>query len=105
LKKNITIGEKYGPAMNITDREEAAKYFEECVKHTMSFGRSKEEAIEIEKKNLGYYAGYYDRATRLRVEDLFDCDHPFFGKAKDSEPTPEEAFNIGVKFGKGVKHG
>jgi len=103
MKQDITIREKYDPAMMITDREEAQKYFEKCVKHTMSFGKTREEAIEVEKINLGYYAGYYDMITRLRVEDLFDCTHPIFGNAKKGSPTLKEAFNAGVKLGKRVK--
>jgi len=97
-----TIGEKYHPAMEITDQEEADAYFEKCVQHTMSFGHeTRERAEEIERMNLGYFAGYYDTETRLRVEKLFKCAHPIFGKAVDGTPTPEEAFEAGKKLAKG----
>lgn len=31
MPKNMTIGEKYGPAMEITDPDDAKEYFEACV--------------------------------------------------------------------------
>jgi len=95
MKKEITYGEKYGPAMEITDQELADSYFNECVEHSMTFGHSREQAEEIERKNLGYFAGYYDHETRLRVEELFSCKHPIFGSAEAGKPTPEEAFEMG----------
>lgn len=97
MRSEITIGEKYNPCLKITDEEEAAKYFEECVKHTMSHGHGRLEAIKIEKQNIGYFAGYSDRKTRIRVEKMFKCQHPILGKAADYNPTPEEAFLFGVK--------
>lgn len=97
-----TIGEKYGPAMEITDEAEAKRYFEKCVTHSMGFGKSRAEAETIERSNLGYYAGYYDNETRKRVERLFSCAHPVFGKAVEGTPTPEEAFTMGMEMaGKG----
>lgn len=96
MKPNITIGEKYDPAMKITDTEEAQKYFEECVEHTMSLGKTREKAIKTEKANIGYYAGYYDHETRIRVESLFDCRHPVFGEAKNGAPSVKDAFMAGA---------
>ena len=100
MKKEITIGDKYSPCIKITDEEEAAKYFEECVEHTMSFGYNRLEAIRIEKQNIAYFAGYSDRETRIRVEKMFKCQHPILGKAADYNPTQEEAFLFGVKKAK-----
>ena len=81
MKENITIGEKYGPAMEITDEAEAARYFEECVKHNMHCsGKTREEAIAIELSNLGYFSGYYDTETRGRVQRLYGAVHPVFGR-------------------------
>lgn len=92
----ITIGDKYGPAMKIEDQAEADVYFERCVEHAMRVcPRERTEAEATERSNLGYYAGYWDTDTRIRVEKLFLCSHPAFGKAKDGVPTPEEAFEIG----------
>jgi hypothetical protein len=95
------MGEKYSPAMSITDEAEAALYFERLVDHCMrSCGESREEAERIERSNLGYFAGYYDSATRERVERLFSCEHPIFGKiAERGPPTLLEAFTAGVMMG------
>lgn len=75
LNKGITYSQKYAPAMKITDKQQAIEYFEACVVHTMSFGKSRKEAEEIERKNINYYAGYYDDATIERVKNLFDENH------------------------------
>lgn len=103
----ITIGEKYGPAMEITEQADADAYFERCVHHTMwhlihdgkveTQPEARIEAERIEKINLGYYAGYYDSATRERVERLFHCAHPVFGSiAERGAPTADEALMAGV---------
>lgn len=81
-KQQITVGEKYGPAMSVTDQAEADSYFGDCVLHSMSFGKSRAEAEAIERANLGYFAGYCDHETRARVERLFRCSHPVFGAAE-----------------------
>lgn len=100
----ITIGDKYGPAMAITDPVEAARYFEACVEHTMRWQEKNGEtpdrahAEQIERANLGYYAGYGDSKQRARVERMFGCAHPIFGAiVEKGEPTPEEAFEAGRK--------
>ncbi len=93
MKKDITIGEKYGPAMEIADQAEADRYFEECVRDCMSYGRSREEAEKIERSNLGYYSGYYDRETMQRVFRLYRCAHPVFGTGS---PTVGEALAAGA---------
>lgn len=98
--EKITIGDKYGPAMSINSVADADAYFERCVAHTMSFGKSREEAESIERQNLGYYAGYCDNETRQRVERLFRCAHPIFGAiAKVGAPTPAEAMLEGMQRG------
>lgn len=99
----ITIGDKYQPAMELTEQSDADAYWEKCVRHSMSFGKSREEAEQIERANLGYFAGYYDHETRARVERLFRCAHPVFGAIADNgPPTPGEAFEAGRKRGAAV---
>lgn len=100
LPTTISIGEKYGPAMTITDQAEADVYFELLVEHSMRGGkRSREEAEKIERMNLGYYAGYgFDRE---QVERLYRCAHPYFGAiAENGPPTAREAFLTGVDAAK-----
>lgn len=99
LPEKITIGEKYEPAMSITNQEEADAYFQLCVDHSMTYRRkTREEAEELERANLGYYAGYGSSETRERVERLFRCSHPVFGAiSKVGAPTPEEALQEGIE--------
>lgn len=100
-RARLTYGEKYKPAMEVADQADADKYFEELVRHNLSFGETtREEAERIERHNLGYFAGYYDSETRERVERLFKCEHPVFGKiAENGAPTTEEALLAGMKEG------
>lgn len=98
MKFPITLREKYEPAMHITDPDLAAHYFEECVQHNMAHSvNNRGLAEEIERSNLGYWAGYYSRETRLRVEELFGCQHPILGKAKDRDWSPEELVDKGIE--------
>ena len=103
----ISYGDKYDPAMGITDQTTADAYFESCVQHAMEVGgKSREEAEKFERDNLGYWAGYYGEETRARVEELFSCAHPFFGSIKEfGSPTPEQAFSLGKQFGEITKIG
>ena len=101
MNERITIGEKYRPAMEINSQAEADAYFERCVQHTLSFrpDTTRADAESIERQNLGYFAGYYGSETRERVERLFKCSHPIFGKiAENGVPSPEQAFEAGKQF-------
>lgn len=76
-----TIGEVYGPAMEIQTPEEAAAFLEkETQRHVEEFGQDREEARRVILSNVGYYAGYYDSETQKRVYRLFNTEHPVFGK-------------------------
>lgn len=107
MKDQITFGQKYDPAMSITDQADADAYFEECVQHTMRVsGKFREEAERTERHNLGYWAGYYSHEVRERVERLFRCAHPIFGSiAKNGPPSVQECFEAGVKLGKSIREG
>lgn len=106
MKREITYTEKYDPAMKITDQAEADAYLEECVSHAMLHlaergevppDRRREQAEVIERGNLGYWAGYYGDDVRERVERLFRCAHPIFGKiAEKGPPTAREAYLSGA---------
>jgi hypothetical protein len=92
-------------AMLVEDPEEAKKIFDELVQLSMSdYGKTHEEAEASIKEHLGYMAGYYSHETRERVERLFDCEHPFFGKISvKGPPTPEEAFRMGAEMGEKLR--
>jgi ribonucleotide reductase beta subunit family protein with ferritin-like domain len=98
MKHKITYGEKYGPAMQVQTKEEAAAYFEECVEHTMEWRPeiTREEAEAIERQNIDYYAGYYDNETMRRVYDLYETHHPVPGITPDT--SPEETFKAGQDY-------
>jgi len=100
-KETLTFGECLGPAMEITDPQDAQQYLAEYVNHIQKYldKEPREDnmtAEDVAKVNLGYYAGYYDNETRGRVESLFTCVHPIFGTVKDNGiPTAEEALELG----------
>jgi hypothetical protein len=81
-KPTLTYGECLGPAMNITDSEEAKQYLADYIAFTAAnFEDASGEYTpeEVCKINLGYYSGYYDMETQKRVEKLFITSHPIFG--------------------------
>ena len=83
--------------MIITDQAEADEYFEALVERSMRSGVRRDEAIRVEKINLGYFAGYCGYETMKRVNRLFRTTHPIFG---DVAPTAEEAFRKGYEIGR-----
>jgi hypothetical protein len=100
FRDDATIGEKYGPAMRIADQTEADAYFEALVRRSMRTGGcDRNLAEQIERSNLGYFAGYFSSETRERVERLFRCVHPVFGSIDRGPPTAQEAFSAGLKLG------
>lgn len=96
--QQMTIGEMFGPAMEIVSPGEADRYFEALVRHNISaYGQSREEATRVMKASLGYYAGYYGHDVQRRVQDLFNCIHPILGPVSESvNLTPKEIFEKGV---------
>jgi hypothetical protein len=94
-----------GSAMEITDQKEADEYFEALVCHMMKYAtnpvyKTRIGAEQVVRSNLGYYAGYYNQETMERVQRLFSCSHPIFGKVM---PTAEEAFKKGLELGEQMK--
>ena len=73
--------------------EEADLYLEELVAWSARRDniQDKELVRRTLRDNLGYYAGYYDDETRARVERLFSCEHPVFGRTVPSACTAFEA--------------
>lgn len=94
----------YERAMKATDQTEADDCLTVIVADLVVSGKTPEQALVVAKRNLGYYAGYYDNETRARVERLFRCEHPVFGPIADGwAPTAAEAFAIGVGMGEQLK--
>jgi hypothetical protein len=89
-------------AMKAQTQSEANYYFGELVKTVRGIKPQLDlnEAEDIVKQNLGYYAGYFDDETRERVERLYNCAHPVFGKIAETGPiSPEEALRKGMELG------
>lgn len=79
--RKMTIGECYDPAMKIRSKKMAEEYLEGLVKRDMKyFNKTRKEALQMELRNIGYYSGYYNKSTMIRVQKLFSCEHPVFGK-------------------------
>lgn len=51
----------------------------------------------VAKSYIAYWSGYFEPEVRDRIEDLFDCEHPIFGKKRLS---PIECFCLGMEHGK-----
>lgn len=58
------------------------------------------EARRVTLVNIGYYTGYMDHETADRIMDLFETEHPIFGR---THPTPQEAFRLGRELGEQMK--
>ena len=91
-KDTLTYGEALDPAMEIKDPDEALQYLKDYVVYLQKFldEEPREDAmtaLEIAKTNLGYYAGYYDGETQVRVEKLYKAVHPIFGTTSNHGST------------------
>jgi len=51
-------------------------------------------------ETLGYLTGYCDQETLDKTIQLFNVEHPIFGKTL---PGPDKAFAMGVALGKQLK--
>jgi hypothetical protein len=100
-KAKLSYRECLGPAMAITEPADAQQYlaaYTAFIQRALDGGHDAngKTAAQIAKINLGYYAGYCDHETRLRVESLFECNHPVFGAAANGAPTPAAALAAGI---------
>lgn len=100
--KAKSMNEMYGPAMSVRTKKDADRVLAELVGEVMLHGKGYDEAQGVVKENLGYFAGYHDHETRLRVEGLFECEHPILGAAKDGCPGTWECFALGYGTSAGV---
>ena len=95
MASDRSMADVYGPAMRVRTKAAANKVFAELVGEVMLCGKTYEAAQDVVKENLAYFAGYNDHETRLRVEDLFECEHPLLGAAKDGPPDANTCFALG----------
>lgn len=100
-KELKTIGEIFDTALNLakTDNYKAGVFYNAYVDWVRNAnGCSHEEAENIVKSNLGYFAGYYDKHTCDLIYDVYCTEHPIFGK-KPFGISPEDAFKAGLEAG------
>ena len=94
-----TIGEIFNKALEIAktgDKERCQlllKSYAECISSKNNI--SVDEAVNIAKSNLGYFAGYYDRETYNIIHNMYNAIHPIF-KGNPFDVTPEDAYNLGL---------
>lgn len=83
-------------AMTIETKEEAENYLEDYAYHIWAQGKGikNTEAMQIAKDNIGYFAGYYSREVRERVEKLFNAPHPILGSVH-LNLSSQEVFELG----------
>ncbi len=89
-------------AIKVTEQIVADATFALLVEEAMSSEDrpTRPDAERLVRENLGYFAGYYDDETRARVEKLYNCVHPIFGKiAEHGAPSSAEAFQLGKELG------
>lgn len=101
-KHDKTSASSYDKAIQATDEASASICFHDLVEQFMRVkGCSIDYAEKGVRQNLGYIAGYHGNDTRVRVERLYQCEHPIFGKLTEmGEPTTEEALAAGILFAK-----
>ena len=102
---SITSGDLYNSAMKVQTQEEADEFFEALMVFCLiEFVQEREEAARVMRSNIGYWTGYCSDETAIRVQRLFQCEHPVFGSMEhDGPPTPEEALRKGIEIGRRTK--
>jgi hypothetical protein len=93
-----THGELLGAAMQVQTVEEAQAYFAAYVDRLGELHYLTEETVPLRpvledqaRRQIAYFAGYYDQATYDRVLRLYGLAHPVFGT---EYPTPEVAMEL-----------
>lgn len=78
-------------------KAEAAEIVESQVQEIIALGYdTPEEARRRVLQNIGYFAGYYSASIQDKTYDLFETEHPIFGR---THPTPAEALRRGMELG------
>lgn len=106
FQEGPTYRDLLDPLFKITDEEEAKEFFNDYVHWLEADGQlTHEKALDVAKSNVGYWGGYQSVDVRMRIERLLDVEHPYLGKAKEKQYTPEEILQIGIELGKKIRPG
>lgn len=87
------------------DKSEAMNFFKAYIQYIYEDAEdihSLEEASDRAKNNFGYFAAYYNQEVCDIIYKTYQCSHPIFGD-KPFEVSPEEAYKIGLEYGKKQK--
>lgn len=102
--KSIPLIEK---AMMVETKAEAVEIKNKLIEE-LKRGNPKindEKALIIVNESIGYHAGYYSDLVRARVEEFFECEHPYFGSIREfGRPTAAQALQMGIDIGKTGKY-
>ena len=80
----------------ITTKEEAAALVdEESQALVEQYHLSEEEARKRLLESIGKVTAYLSYQQADRIMELFDCEHPVFGR---QHPTAEEAYRMGQEY-------
>jgi hypothetical protein len=80
----------------ITTKEQAATLVnEEVAAIAGHYQVSEEEARKKLLESIGYVTGYLSHEQADHVMELFDTEHPVFGR---QHPTAEEAYRMGQEY-------
>jgi hypothetical protein len=83
----------------ITTKEQAAALVEEEVRDRVAFYYISHVTAEQARTSLlmqiGYVTGYCSHEQADKIMELFDTEHPVFGR---QHPTPEDAFRMGQEY-------
>lgn len=94
-----TIGEIFNKALEIAkngDKKHCQLFLKSYAEYISSKNNiSIDEAVNIAKSNLGYFAGYYDRETYDIINSMYNAIHPIF-KGNPFDVTPDDAYHLGL---------
>lgn len=93
----MSIAEMISLALKDGTKERAQQIVQQRVDEMVKLlGYEASKARKITLANIGYHTGYLDDETADKVMDLFETEHPVFGR---THPTPAEAFRLGWELG------
>jgi hypothetical protein len=100
-KNMMSQPEMVSLALKFGTKEKAREIVDVQVKEMVDvLNYDEAEARRVTLVNIGYYTGYLDHETADRIMDLFETEHPVFGR---THPTPQEAFRLGRELGEKAK--
>jgi hypothetical protein len=80
-----------------TKEQAAALVAEEAAENAVVLKITEEEARATLLANIGYVTGYLSHKQADNVMELFNTQHPIFGR---THPTAEEALRLRMEYGK-----